>query len=97
MFPAFFSKVNAMGAPITGMIVLGVVQSLHGAVDDLAHPERAVQRAGQPRRGHQRHALHHRALGVDGDDAGRQGPGRSMYRRNVAMALVAMLYSIYAI
>ena len=28
MFPAFFSKVNAMGAPITGMIVLGVVQSL---------------------------------------------------------------------
>src|SRR6478672_134777 len=28
MFPAFFSKVNSMGAPITGMIVLGVVQSL---------------------------------------------------------------------
>jgi len=28
MFPAFFSKVNKMGAPITGMIVLGVVQSV---------------------------------------------------------------------
>jgi putrescine:ornithine antiporter len=28
MFPALFSKVNRMGAPITGMIVLGVVQSL---------------------------------------------------------------------
>lgn len=28
MFPAFFSKTNAMGAPITGMIVLGIVQSL---------------------------------------------------------------------
>jgi putrescine:ornithine antiporter len=28
MFPAFFTKVNKMGAPITGMIVLGVVQSL---------------------------------------------------------------------
>ena len=28
MFPRFFSKVNAMGAPVTGMIVLGVVQSL---------------------------------------------------------------------
>ena len=28
MFPAFFTKVNSMGAPITGMIVLGVVQSL---------------------------------------------------------------------
>ena len=28
MFPAFFTKVNKFGAPITGMIVLGVVQSL---------------------------------------------------------------------
>jgi putrescine:ornithine antiporter len=27
MFPAFFSKVNSMGAPITGMIVLGFVQT----------------------------------------------------------------------
>jgi putrescine:ornithine antiporter len=28
MFPAFFSKVNKMGAPITGMIILGVAQTL---------------------------------------------------------------------
>jgi putrescine:ornithine antiporter len=28
MFPAFFTKVNNLGAPIVGMIVLGVVQSL---------------------------------------------------------------------
>ena len=28
MFPAFFSKVNQMGAPVTGMIVLGVAQTL---------------------------------------------------------------------
>src|SRR4029078_2774766 len=28
MFPAFFSKVNNLGAPVTGMIVLGVVQSV---------------------------------------------------------------------
>jgi putrescine:ornithine antiporter len=27
MFPAFFAKVNNMGAPVTGMIVLGVVQT----------------------------------------------------------------------
>ena len=27
MFPQFFTKVNRMGAPVTGMIVLGVVQS----------------------------------------------------------------------
>jgi hypothetical protein len=28
MFPKFFTKVNSMGAPVTGMLVLGVVQSL---------------------------------------------------------------------
>ena len=28
MFPAFFSRVNSMGAPVTGMIVLGIVQTL---------------------------------------------------------------------
>jgi putrescine:ornithine antiporter len=28
MFPAFFAKTNSMGAPIMGMIVLGVVQTL---------------------------------------------------------------------
>jgi len=28
MFPSLFSKVNSMGAPITGMLVLGVVQTL---------------------------------------------------------------------
>jgi putrescine:ornithine antiporter len=28
MFPSFFTKINAMGAPVVGMIILGVVQSL---------------------------------------------------------------------
>jgi putrescine:ornithine antiporter len=28
MFPAFFTKVNKFGAPITGMIILGIVQSV---------------------------------------------------------------------
>ena len=28
MFPAFFSKVNSLGAPIAGMVIMGVVQSL---------------------------------------------------------------------
>ena len=77
MFPAFFSKVNAMGAPVTGMIVLGVVQIAAGAVDDLADAERAVLRAGQPRGRHQRRPLHHRAVGADGDDeGGRRAGGR---------------------
>ena len=28
MFPAFFTKINAMGAPVLGMVILGVVQTL---------------------------------------------------------------------
>jgi putrescine:ornithine antiporter len=28
MFPAFFSKVNRMGAPVVGMIIMGIVQSV---------------------------------------------------------------------
>ena len=68
-----------------------------GVVDDLAEPERAVLGAGEPGRRHQRHPLHHRALGVDGDDADGQGVPEDKYRVNVAIAVVAMLYSIYAI
>ena len=74
MFPAFFTKVNSMGAPVTGMIVLGVVQTAAGAVDDLADAERAVQRARQPRGRDQRHSLRRRAVGVDGHDE--EGAGR---------------------
>ena len=36
MFPTFFSKINSMGAPVVGMIVMGIVQTAAGAVDDLA-------------------------------------------------------------
>ena len=60
MFPTFFAKVNRLGAPIIGMIVMGVVQTADGAVDDLAHPERAVRRAGEPGGRDERHPLHHR-------------------------------------
>ena len=72
MFPAFFTKVNSMGAPVTGMIVLGVVQSLLALIDDLADAERAVLRAGQSRGRDQRGSLHHRAVGADRDDEGRR-------------------------
>ena len=74
MFPAFFAKVSENGAPIAGMIVMAIVQSADGALDDLADAQRAVQRAREPGRGHQRDPLHHRALGADRDDAeGRRG------------------------
>ena len=50
MFPAFFAKVNSMGAPITGMIVLGVVQTLFALSTISPTLERAVRRAREPRR-----------------------------------------------
>ncbi len=49
-------KVNSMGAPITGMIVLGVVQTRLALIDDLPDAQRAVQRARQSRRRHERHS-----------------------------------------
>ena len=55
------------------MIVHGRRAVAAGAVDDLADAERAVQRAGQPRGRHQRHPLHHRAVGAARDDEGREG------------------------
>ena len=63
-----------MGAPITGMIVLGVVQTLLALIDDLPDAERAVQRARQPRGGHQRHSLHRRAVGAAVMMKGRKSP-----------------------
>jgi putrescine:ornithine antiporter len=51
MFPSFFSKVNAMGAPVTGMIVLGVVQS---AGASRSRPTSATLGVLVTGRGHQR-------------------------------------------
>ena len=96
MFPAFFSKVNSMGAPITGMIVLGVVQSLlalstispslseqFSALVNLAVVTNVVP-----------YIIALSALVVMMNTAGVTG---AKYQRNVAIALVAMLYSVYAI
>jgi len=96
MFPAIFSKVNSMGAPITGMIVLGVVQSLlalstispslseqFSALVNLAVVTNVVP-----------YIIALSALVVMMNTAGVTG---AKYQRNVAIALVAMLYSVYAI
>ena len=96
MFPAFFAKVNALGAPITGMIVLGVVQSLlalstisptlseqFSALVNLAVVTNVVP-----------YVIALSALMVMMQAA---GVARTTYRRNVVVALIAMLYSVYAI
>jgi putrescine:ornithine antiporter len=96
MFPAFFSKVNRLGAPITGMIVLGVVQTVlalstispslseqFSALVNLAVVTNVVP-----------YIIALSALMVMMRAA---GVAESLYRRNVAVTLVAMLYSVYAI
>jgi putrescine:ornithine antiporter len=96
MFPAFFSKVNSLGAPIAGMVVLGVVQSVlalstispslseqFSVLVNLAVVTNVVP-----------YVISLSALMVMMQAAGVTG---AQYRRNVAVTLVAMLYSVYAI
>ena len=96
MFPSFFSKVNRLGAPVTGMIVLAVVQSLmalstispslseqFSALVNLAVVTNVVP-----------YVVALSALMVMMQAA---SVSRGQYRRNVAVGLVAMLYSVYAL
>ena len=96
MFPAFFSKVNKMGAPIVGMMVLGVVQTLlalstisptlseqFSALVNLAVVTNVVP-----------YVVALSALIVM-MKAGKVAQGT--YRINVVIGLVAMLYSIFAL
>ena len=96
LFPAFFAKVNRFGAPITGMIVVGVIQSAmalstispnlseqFGALVSLAVVTNVVP-----------YIMALSALFVMMKKA---GTPQAAYRRNLAVALVAMLYSTYAI
>jgi putrescine:ornithine antiporter len=96
MFPAFFSKVNSMGAPITGMVVLGIVQSAmalstispslseqFSALVSLAVVTNVIP-----------YIIALSALMVMMRTA---GVTVFQYRLNVAVAFVAMLYSTYAI
>jgi len=96
MFPAFFAKVNRLGAPITGMIVLGIVQSLmalstisptlseqFSALVNLAVVTNVVP-----------YIISLSALIVMMQKV---GVPENTYWRNVVVALIAMLYSVYAI
>ena len=96
MFPAFFTKVNKMGAPITGMVIMGVVQSVlalstispslseqFGALVNLAVVTNVVP-----------YVIALSALPVMMKGAGVLAP---QYKKTMAIAVVAMLYSVYAL
>jgi len=96
MFPAFFSKVNKMGAPITGMIVLGFVQTAlalstispslseqFSALVNLAVVTNVIP-----------YIVSLSALMVMMKSA---AVPEGTYKRNVAIGVVAMAYSVFAI
>jgi putrescine:ornithine antiporter len=96
MFPAIFAKVNRFGAPVAGMLLVGVVQSLmalstispnlseqFGALVSLAVVTNVVPYIM---------AISGLMLMMK-----KVGTPAAAYRRNVAVALIAMLYSTYAI
>jgi putrescine:ornithine antiporter len=96
MFPAFFSKVNQVGAPITGMIVLGIVQSVL-ALSTIS-PTLSEQFSALVNLAVVTNVLPYiialSALMVMMQAA---RVSETQYRINVFVALVAMLYSVYAI
>jgi len=96
MFPAFFGKVNRMGAPIIGMLILGVVQSVM-ALSTIS-PNLSEQFSALVNLAVVTNVLPYiialSALKVMMESAKVE---RSVYLRNMIIALLAMLYSTYAI
>ena len=96
MFPAFFAKVNRMGAPIAGMIVLGIVQSLL-ALSTIS-PTLSEQFSALVNLAVVTNVVPY-VIALSALMAMMQAArvGGATYRRNVIIALIAMLYSVYAI
>ncbi len=96
MFPKLFTKVNKLGAPVTGMIVMGVVQSIlalttispslseqFSVLVNLAVVTNVVP-----------YVISLSALVVMMKAAKVEA---KVYRRNVVVTVIAMLYSVYAL
>jgi putrescine:ornithine antiporter len=96
MFPALFSKENRMGAPIAGMIIMGIVQSLL-ALSTIS-PTLSKQFSALVNLAVVTNVLPYiialSALPIMMKWA---GVSEATYRRNVIVGLIATLYSVYAI
>ncbi|HKE45967.1 MAG TPA: putrescine-ornithine antiporter, partial [Steroidobacteraceae bacterium] len=96
MFPQFFTKVNSMGAPITGMIVLGFVQS--GLALMTISPSLSEQFSALVNLAVVTNVVPYivslSALVVMMKAA---NVGQPIFGRNVFVLMIALLYSIYAI
>jgi len=96
MFPAVFSKMNAMGAPVTGMIVLGVVQT--GLAFSTISPTLNEQFSALVNLSVVTNVIPYimalSALAVMMKTA---GVPQAKYRMNLFVSTIGMLYSAYAI
>ena len=96
MFPALFSRVNHAGAPVTGMIVMGIVQTLLALMT--ISPTLNEQFASLVNLAVVTNVLPYiislSALFVMMKAA---GVPEGKYRLNAAIAMVGMLYSVFAI
>jgi putrescine:ornithine antiporter len=96
MFPAFFAKANRLGAPITGMLVMGVVQSLMALMT--ISPSLSEQFSVLVNLAVVTNVIPYIiALSALPMMMRAARVPETKYRRNVGIALVAMLYSVFAI
>ncbi|WP_321924665.1 putrescine-ornithine antiporter [Paraburkholderia guartelaensis] len=96
MFPAVFGKTNRLGAPIAGMVIMGIVQSLM-ALSTIS-PNLSSQFAALVNLAVVTNVIPYvislSALFVMMRNGGTQ---EAKYRFNAAVAIVALAYSVYAI
>ena len=96
MFPALFSKVNAVGAPVAGMVVMGVVQSLM-ALSTMS-PDLSAQFGTLVNLAVVTNVIPYifalSALAVIMQAA---NVPEAAYRRNLAVVAVGMVYNVYAL
>ena len=96
MFPTFFSKMNRMGAPVTGMIVMGIVQSAM-ALSTIS-PSLSEQFSALVNLAVVTNVVPYIicAVGADGDDEDRRSFGYGLQAQYHSVT-IATLYSTYAI
>jgi putrescine:ornithine antiporter len=96
MFPALFSKANRFGAPIAGMVLMGVVQSVMAL--STASPNLSEQFSVLVNLAVVTNVIPYvvslSALPMMMELA---GVGAAKYRRNTAVAVVALFYGVYVI
>lgn len=96
MFPSVFSKMNTVGAPVAGMVIMGVVQSAM-ALSTIS-PSLNEQFSALVNLAVVTNVLPY-ILALSGLMVMMRNAGvsRNVYRRNTIVAMVAMIYSVYAI